>query len=112
MANHSAYGVFLLAFQIALASSASAQSTAAPQQTPEPAPAAGAGAPMDPNMNMPNMPAASMNDGQGMPPGMDMAGMHMQPTTFLEEIAGHDTSGTDAQPDSTPVPMLMTSRAH
>ena len=114
MANHSAYGVFLLACQIALASSASAQSTSAPQRTPEPAPTTGASAPMDPNMKMPNTNMPNMNDGQGMPPGMDMnmPGMHMQPATFLEEVTAHDTSGTDAQPDSTPVPMLMTSRAN
>ena len=34
--------------------------------------------------------------------------MNMQPGTFLEEIAHHATSGTSAQPDSTPAPMLMT----
>jgi hypothetical protein len=46
---------------------------------------------------------------------MDMAGqkmgeqhsMHMQPATFLEEIVHHSSSGTSAEPDSTPTPMLM-----
>ncbi len=52
----------------------------------------------------------------------DMAGMHgkqhgqtatnepmnMQPATFVQEIEQHATSGTSAEPDSTPIPMLMT----
>src|ERR1017187_9813440 len=51
----------------------------------------------------------------------DMAGMHgkqhgqtatnepmnMQPATFVQEIEQHATSGTSAEPDSTPIPMLM-----
>ena len=56
-------------------------------------------------------------------PGMDMGGsqmpgmpemhpspnneMNMRPETFVQEIVAHDTSGTSAEPDSTPVPMLM-----
>ncbi|HEY6444790.1 MAG TPA: hypothetical protein VIY66_15745 [Candidatus Acidoferrales bacterium] len=42
-------------------------------------------------------------------PGMKMAqsGMNMQPETFVQEILAHDTSGTSAEPDSTPAPMLM-----
>ena len=32
------------------------------------------------------------------------------PKTFTEEIEAHTTSGTSAQPDSTPAPMLMTMR--
>jgi len=38
---------------------------------------------------------------------MNMSG---EATTFLEEIEAHDTSGTSAEPNSTPVPMLMTMR--
>jgi len=34
--------------------------------------------------------------------------MNMQPETFVLEIERHATSGTSAQPNSTPVPMLMT----
>ncbi len=44
---------------------------------------------------------------------MEMSGhgsMHMQPETFLEEIVNHTSSGTSAEPDSTPTPMLMTTR--
>jgi hypothetical protein len=39
-----------------------------------------------------------------------MAAMNMdeKPTTFIEEIEQHATSGTSAEPNSTPVPMLMT----
>jgi hypothetical protein len=54
---------------------------------------------------------------QGMPgmgdmqmPGMDMSGnapMSMHPQTFVEQILRHSGSGTSAEPDSTPVPMLM-----
>ncbi len=42
-------------------------------------------------------------------PGMKMgqSGMNMQPETFVQEILAHDTSGTSAEPNSTPVPMLM-----
>lgn len=45
---------------------------------------------------------------------MQEAGMHgmrtMRPQTFVEEILHHVTSGTSAEPNSTPVPMLMTMR--
>ena len=52
---------------------------------------------------------------QGMPgtPGMQMGQpslMTMHPDTFLQEIVHHATSGTSAEPDSTPAPMLMTIR--
>ena len=64
--------------------------------------------------------AAAQEAGQqAMPPmaGMSMpssgqeapaAGMSMQPQSFLEAIEAHTTSGTSAEPDSTPIPMLMT----
>src|SRR6267154_3019198 len=32
---------------------------------------------------------------------------HMQPGTFIDEILHHATSGTSAEPNSTPLPMLM-----
>jgi hypothetical protein len=43
-------------------------------------------------------------------PGMNMPphdAMNMQTATFIQKILAHDTSGTSAQPNSTPVPMLM-----
>ena len=49
------------------------------------------------------------HDMQSMP-GMDMSqmpGMNMQPENFIQEILAHETSGTAAQPNSTPAPMLM-----
>jgi hypothetical protein len=59
-------------------------------------------------------------DMQGMPgmdgmqmPGMNMGGnelMTMHPETFPQEIVRHAGSGTSAEPDSTPVPMLMTTK--
>ena len=56
------------------------------------------------------------NPRQGQPcmPGMNMPGckgadlMTMQPQNFLQEIVRHTTSGTGAEPISTPAPMLMT----
>lgn len=60
------------------------------------------------------------DDMQGMPrmegaqmPGMNMGGsdlMTMHPQTFLQEIVRHAGSGTSAEPDSVPVPMLMTTK--
>ena len=49
------------------------------------------------------------DDMQNMP-GMDMSHHHMNmhPATFIDSILAHDTSGTSAQPVSTPAPMLMT----
>ena len=47
----------------------------------------------------------------GQMPGMkidDIASMHMQPETFVQEILHHSSSGTSAEPNSTPIPMLMT----
>jgi hypothetical protein len=46
-------------------------------------------------------------------PGMDMGGnplISMHPENFLQEIVRHDTSGTSAEPDSTPAPMLMATK--
>ena len=52
------------------------------------------------------------NAGQGMQMGktglMSMQGMQAQ--TFLQAIAHHATSGTSAEPNSTPTPMLMTNK--
>jgi hypothetical protein len=44
-------------------------------------------------------------------PGMQMDGvgsMNMRNDTFIQEIIHHAASGTSAEPNSTPVPMLMT----
>ena len=52
-----------------------------------------------------------MNDMQMQ--GMNMGGtelLTMHPETFLQEIVRHAGSGTSAEPNSTPVPMLMTTR--
>jgi hypothetical protein len=59
--------------------------------------------------NMPDMPGMDM----GQMPGMQMDKdhpMNMQPQNFIQEVLQHASSGTSAQPDSTPVPMLMTKR--
>ena len=34
--------------------------------------------------------------------------MNMHPENFIQQIVHHGTSGTSAEPNSTPVPMLMT----
>ena len=62
------------------------------------------------------------DDMQGMPgmdgmqmPGMNKAGndlMTMHPETFLQEILRHSGSGTSAEPDSIPVPMLMKAKGN
>ncbi len=46
--------------------------------------------------------------------GADSSGMSMEMRSdnLLEEIEHHGSSGTSAQPDSTPAPMLMTSRGN
>lgn len=38
------------------------------------------------------------------------SGMHTHPETFLDEIVHHSSSGTSAEPNSTPTPMLMAVR--
>lgn len=62
--------------------------------------------------DMQNMPGM---DHQQMPvlqmPDMQMNenhSMNLHPETFIEEIIHHGTSGTSAEPNSAPVPMLMT----
>jgi hypothetical protein len=60
------------------------------------------------------------DDMQGMPgmagmqmPGMNMGGsdlITMHPEAFPQEIVRHAGSGTSAEPDSTPVPTLMTTK--
>lgn len=60
----------------------------------------------DDMQNMPGMDQKQM-------PGMQMdenALMNMHPENFLQEIVHHGTSGTSAEPNSTPTPMLMTKK--
>jgi len=57
----------------------------------------------DDMQNMPGMNMAPTQDVQ-----MDQSkSMNMQPRNFVDEILQHETSGTTAQPNSTPIPMLM-----
>jgi hypothetical protein len=59
---------------------------------------------------------ASTADTQGMPGenanrmDITMGSMNMRPETFIEEILHHGASGTTAEPNSTPIPMLMTTK--
>ena len=48
--------------------------------------------------------------GMTMDRGMDQLMQQMQPHTFLEAIQHHASSGTSAQPNSTPTPMVITMR--
>ncbi len=47
------------------------------------------------------------HEAQGMK-GMHRGGMSMHASSLIEQIVNHSTSGTSAEPNSTPVPMLMT----
>jgi hypothetical protein len=62
-------------------------------------------------------PQQKQDDMQGMPemdhvqmPGTSMGDdrMNMHPQNFIQEIEHHATSGTSAEPSSSPIPMLMT----
>jgi hypothetical protein len=58
---------------------------------------------------MQNMNGMDMNQMPGMP--MDKSGsMNMARGNLIEEILQHDTSGTSAEPNSIPIPMLMKKR--
>jgi hypothetical protein len=58
----------------------------------------------DTHDDMANMPRKQHGQTAGGEP------MNMQPESFVQEIALHATSGTSAEPNSTPVPMLMTTK--
>ena len=51
-----------------------------------------------------NTPGMDHSQMPGMPGGESM---NMLPDTFVREILNHGTSGTSAEPNSTPIPMLM-----
>jgi hypothetical protein len=59
---------------------------------------------------MPGMPTAGCPDSSGQPSAEQAQHrtMNMQPQNFVQEIEHHGTSGTSAEPTSTPIPMLMT----
>ncbi len=61
-------------------------------------------------MRMPGCPEAAAGESTPSERGGDL--MTMQPENFLQAIVSHTTSGTDAEPISTPAPMLMTTRGH
>ncbi|HKV46987.1 MAG TPA: hypothetical protein VJN69_02765 [Candidatus Acidoferrales bacterium] len=50
--------------------------------------------------DMPGMDQSKLENPAGNP-------MSRKPKTFIQEIVGHTSSGTSAEPDSTPTPMLM-----
>ncbi len=52
-----------------------------------------------------NLPGMNMSQMPGMK--MGQSGMNMHAETFVQEILAHDASGTSAEPNSTPAPMLM-----
>lgn len=73
--------------------------------------AAGQGADASRVQDLGQMPGMDMsgdksNDNKDEP-GMSKMHMHMHPETFIQEIEHHSSSGTSAEPNSTPTPMLM-----
>ncbi len=55
------------------------------------------------------MPGMEPMSAEGEEPGSSMADMSgMNPANFIEQIQHHAASGTSAEPNSTPTPMLMT----
>src|ERR1700690_915490 len=56
--------------------------------------------------DMQGMPGIEVGQMQGMQMD-DEELITMRPKTFLQEIVLHGTSGTDAEPNSPPVPMLL-----
>jgi hypothetical protein len=83
---------FLLLIPLSAATLALAQQSAQP--------------PSNPCMAGMNMPGCT-NDSQSHRQPMEMD-MNMQPQNFIDAIIQHAGSGTSAEPDSTPTPMLMT----
>jgi hypothetical protein len=61
--------------------------------------------PCNPTGQQPHRTMQNMNHNQT--PGKHRNG---QPKTFIEEIVHHGMSGTSAEPDATPMPMLMTTK--
>lgn len=55
-----------------------------------------------------DVPSSQPMQGMASRPGMSMP--RTPPRTFIQEIERHATSGTSAEPNSTPMPMLMTMR--
>ncbi|HUI84193.1 MAG TPA: hypothetical protein VL240_08215 [Candidatus Binatia bacterium] len=87
----------------ALSAGALQQSGSDTAQAPaDRAPQSTSGQPM-PGMQMPG--AGQQHGGHAQMPGMQM---NEKPTNLIEEIGRHATSGTSAEPNSTPMPMLMT----
>ena len=61
-----------------------------------------------PSNQMPDMPSSQAYDMQDMP---GMHG-HMESHSLIESLENHTTAGTDAEPNSTPTHMLMTTRGN
>ena len=55
-----------------------------------------------------SMPGMSDDQMSGMGSGMMELMQQMHPKSFLQQIQHHASSGTSAEPNSTPTPMLMT----
>lgn len=58
-------------------------------------------------MPVPAHPDSSQQKMGGMHQGMGDMMQEMHPKTFVEEVRHHATSGTSAEPNSTPIPMMM-----
>ncbi len=56
------------------------------------------------------MPGMQMQPGMQMPPAADTLMQQMHPQSFIQQIEHHAASGTSAEPNSTPSPMVMEMR--
>jgi hypothetical protein len=56
------------------------------------------------------MPGMQMQPGMQMPPAADTLMQQMHPQSFIQQIEHHAGSGTSAEPNSTPSPMVMEMR--
>lgn len=64
------------------------------------------------SMDQTSTPQSDSHSMSGMHDGMAEMMDEMHPKTFIQEIKHHATSGTSAEPNSTPVPMLMTMKGN
>jgi hypothetical protein len=95
------FPVFVIAQQGAAADQApGAQGTPTPQGAPP--------SPCMPGMRMPGCPEPAAGESTQHTQRADL--MTMTPHSFLQAIVRHTTSGTSAEPISTPAPMLMTTK--
>jgi len=63
-----------------------------------------------PSADVQSSPQPPQGEMQGMPGMSDTSPKNMQPKDLIEGIQNHGTSGTSAEPNSTPIPMWMSTK--